>query len=122
MIPPLRWINFPRKTWVNFDYKSITERRTRQRQTKKLRHLKSWAQRDGQKAVLYIGAKVLGLECSYYKTGNVKDATFRGDSISNCEARRLMYAKTYIDIATGTLHSDNDKLKAAAAELLASVE
>ena len=23
MIPPLRWINFPRKTWVNFDYKSI---------------------------------------------------------------------------------------------------
>ena len=71
---------------------------------------------------LYIGAKVLGLECSYYKTGNVKDATFRGDSISNCEARRLMYAKTYIDIATGTLYSDNDKLKAAAAELLASVE
>ena len=71
---------------------------------------------------LYISAKVLGLDCDYYKTGNVKDAAFRGDSISNCEARRLMYAKTYIDIAAGTLHSDNDKLKAAAAELLASVE
>ena len=71
---------------------------------------------------LYIGAKVLGLDCDYYKTGNVKDAAFRGDSISNCEARRLMYAKTYIDVKTGELHSDSDKLRDAATELLKSVE
>ena len=60
--------------------------------------------------------------CDYYKTGNVKDAAFRGDSISNCEARRLMYAKTYIDVKTGELHSDSDKLRDAATELLKSVE
>ena len=67
---------------------------------------------------LYINAKALGLECDYYKTGNIHHATFRGRDISNCEARRMKAAKTYIDVATGEVHSDNADLKEAAQEMM----
>lgn len=66
---------------------------------------------------LYINASMLGLECSYYKTGNISDAYFDGDSISNSEARRMKSAKTYIDIHTDRVFSDNDKLLEAAKKL-----
>lgn len=67
---------------------------------------------------LYINASTLGLECDYYNTGNVKHAEFQGHSISNCEARRMKAAKTYIDVKTGTVHSDNTLLERAVQELL----
>ena len=66
---------------------------------------------------LYINAAQLGLVCSYYKTGNVSSATFNGNSISNCEARRMKGSKTFIDVKTGKVYSDNDLLGKAAAEL-----
>lgn len=66
---------------------------------------------------LYINAAQLGLDCSYYKTGNISGADFKGERISNCEARRMKAAKTYIDIKTGKAHSDNYTLENAAREL-----
>ena len=66
---------------------------------------------------LYINAAQLGLVCSYYKTGNVSSATFNGNSVSNCEARRMKGSKTFIDVKTGKVYSDNDLLEKVAAEL-----
>ena len=71
---------------------------------------------------LYINASDLGLECTYYNTGNVKHATFKGEDISNCEARRMKASKTYINVEDGTIHSDNDTLSEAVMEILASVQ
>ena len=66
---------------------------------------------------MYINAAQLGLVCSYYKTGNISSAEFQGESISNCQARRYKAAKTFIDIKTERVFSDQPALKIAAAEL-----
>lgn len=66
---------------------------------------------------LYINANMLGLVCKYYKTGNISDAEFKGKWISNCHARRMKAAKTFIDVATGKVYSDDELLKTAATEL-----
>ena len=66
---------------------------------------------------LYINAGVLGLVCSYYGTGNIRSATFCGDDISNSEARRMKAAKTFIDVKTDTVYSDNVRLSHEAARL-----
>ena len=71
---------------------------------------------------LYINASALGLDCSYYKTGNISGATFKDRHISNCEARRMKDAKTFIDIKTGKAHSDNPTLLRAVEELIGNVE
>lgn len=63
---------------------------------------------------LYISAEQLGLDCDYYKTGNISGAEFQGKHISNSEAYRMKAAKTYIDIKTGKLRSDNWTLEQAA--------
>ena len=57
---------------------------------------------------LYIDAKVLGLELTYYKTGNVSNATWQGESISNADGRRLDNSKVYVDVADGSLHVSTD--------------
>lgn len=67
---------------------------------------------------LYINAGQIGLTCTYYNTGNISSAEFNGDSISNCEARRMKAAKTYIDLNTDRVHSDNTTLKEAVEEIL----
>jgi hypothetical protein len=56
---------------------------------------------------LYVNASVLGLECTYYASGNIHTATFDGCQISNHQAYGMKCAKTYIDLTTNTLHSDN---------------
>ena len=66
---------------------------------------------------LYINASTLGLTCRYYNSGNIADAYFDGERVSNCEARRMKAAKTYLDVKTGRLYSDNSTLKRAAAKL-----
>lgn len=66
---------------------------------------------------LYINADRLGLDCDYYKSGNICGATFEDEHISNSEARRMKSAKTYIDIKTGRLYSDNNTLLMAAQRL-----
>ena len=67
---------------------------------------------------LYINATQLGLNCTYYKTGNISGAWFNGEEISNSEARRMKGAKTYIDIKTGKVYSDNAYLKEAAEKMM----
>ena len=67
---------------------------------------------------MYINASTLGLRCEYYKTGNVRNATFGEYSISNCEARRIQGAKTYIDLIRRELVSDNEYTMDAAARLI----
>lgn len=71
---------------------------------------------------MYFNATVLGLELEYYKTGNIRDASFRGMGLSNSMGGRYKAAKTYIDLATGTVHSDFDCLAEAVRELIAQVE
>lgn len=71
---------------------------------------------------LYINATHLGLELTYYKTGNISSAYMNGERISNAQGYRYKAAKTYIDIQTGEVHSDRDDLKEAAQELLNSVD
>lgn len=67
---------------------------------------------------LYVNASTLGLDCTYYKTGNISSATFRGDGISNSEARRYKAAKTYIDLNEGVIVSDYATLAETVAEIL----
>lgn len=73
---------------------------------------------------LYINAQTMGLTVRYHKTGTVAEAYWNGERISNGEARRMMSAKTYIDLKDGSLHSDNywcDTLKDAAQALIDEV-
>lgn len=70
---------------------------------------------------LYVNASALGLVCEYYGTGNVKHAEFNGEEISNCRARRMKASKTFIDVKTWRLYSDDDMLKEAAAQRMAAV-
>ena len=67
---------------------------------------------------LYINASMLGLELTYYKTGNVSGAWFNGEEISNTRGREYKEAKTYINIETGAVISSVSTLKDAAQELL----
>lgn len=70
---------------------------------------------------LYVSAGVLGLECEYYKTGNIKNAYFRGERVSNCEGRRMKAANTYVNVKDGKVHSNNDTLKQAAEEIVSAI-
>ena len=83
------------------------------------RGFKRW--QKGSMDRLYVNASTLGLECSYYKTGNISGAWFQGSQISHAEGGRMQAAKTYIDVADGTVHSDNDTLAEAANAILAEV-
>lgn len=67
---------------------------------------------------MYINASTLGLICTYYKTGNISNAEFRGNWISNSECCRLKGAKTYIDLNNKRIVSDSARLAAAAADLI----
>lgn len=51
------------------------------------------------------GDKLMGLKCSYYKSGNVSYAELNGEEISHAEAHRIggAYADAYIDLATGSI-------------------
>ena len=70
---------------------------------------------------LYINAGALGLETRRYKTGNISYAEFNGVEISHAEGYRMLSAKTYIDIKTGKVFSDNDTLEQTAKDLLNEV-
>lgn len=66
---------------------------------------------------MYISARELGLVCEYYNTGNIYKAWFNGELISNCRARKLKAAKTYIDLKTGKVYSTVGQLGAMAATI-----
>lgn len=67
---------------------------------------------------MYINASTLGLICVYRKSGTISDAEFRGESISNRQARMMADAKTYIDLNNRRLVSQSAMLAAAAADLI----
>ena len=67
---------------------------------------------------LYINADKLGLDCDYYKTGNISSATFGGKKISNSMAREMKAAKTYIDVRTGRVYSDSYTLQRTVENLI----
>ena len=67
---------------------------------------------------LYINAAQLGLVCEYYHTGNIKYAELNGKSVSNSEARRMKASKTFVDLKTEKVYSDNSALQEAAEALI----
>lgn len=58
-----------------------------------------------------IGNELIGLECSYYKSGNLSSAYLAGEKISNAEAQRVMsvYSRAYVNAMTGELHDVNGR-------------
>lgn len=53
---------------------------------------------------LYINCTQYGCEFNYYKTGNISDAYFQGERVSNAEGYRFKSTKVYVDVNTGELH------------------
>lgn len=72
---------------------------------------------------LYINASMLGLECDYYSTGNIRSAKFAGMEISNCLARKIKAARMYFEVSDGTFHSDlfDTKINLAVSDFLAKI-
>ena len=60
----------------------------------------------GKHKRLYLTAKALGLKCDYYHSGNISHAWVDGETISNCEARRILGAGAYIDMVSGEVIDD----------------
>ena len=67
---------------------------------------------------LYINADRLGLECDYYKSGNISYAEFDGEKISNSRASSMLNTKTYIDLVKRQIVSGNCVLAAKVANIL----
>lgn len=67
---------------------------------------------------LYIKPEYLGLELTRYKSGNISSAKFKGEAISNSEARRIEGTKCYVDVATKEVVCDREDLKQAAQEVV----
>lgn len=57
---------------------------------------------------LYINATDLGLNVEYYNTGNVRNATWQGERVSNADGRRLLATKLWVDVETGESHIRSD--------------
>lgn len=49
--------------------------------------------------------KIINLKLSYYKTGNISNASLDGDRISNCEAKKILASlnSSYIDVTSGKI-------------------
>lgn len=77
---------------------------------------------NGNMRRMYINASQLGLECEYYKSGNIRSAVFNGKQISNSLARVLKLSKTYIDLSDMNVHSTNSMLLDAAKAILDNTE
>lgn len=84
------------------------------------RGFKRW--QKGSYDRLYINSENLGLELSFYNTGNISGAHWQGATISHAEGGRLRYAKTYIDVQTGKVFSQHEWLKEAAETILKEVQ
>jgi len=89
---------------------------------------KRWTK--GKMDRLYIDATKLGAKIDYYKTGNVSDAFWQGERVSNSDGRRLLASKIFVDITTGELHVstgfdepyDTKSLEDSAKDLIGEIE
>lgn len=70
---------------------------------------------------LYIDPPYLGLKCLYYYNGNICSAYLDGEYLEQKEAGRLMATKTYIDVCTEEIFSEDERLLKAAKELYGKV-
>lgn len=79
---------------------------------------------------LYINTTKLGAEIDYYKSGNVCDAFWQGERVSNADGRRLLASKVFVDVKTGELRVstsfrepyDTKSLEDAAKDLIDEIE
>lgn len=81
---------------------------------------------NGNMDRLYINCTSYGCEFYYYKTGNISDAYFQGERVSNAEGRRFKATKVYVDVKTGELHIDTStryesEIREAVEAIIASV-
>lgn len=68
---------------------------------------------------LYIDAKTaLDFEYDTNKSGHVSGAWLNGEKISNTRGSELVSSKTYIDVNTGALVSNNNTMRDAAQEIM----
>jgi len=70
-----------------------------------------------------VQAKMIGLSCSCYKTGNISSATLNGEVISNCEAKRILSSigKLWYDAKTGKWEH-RDMADSRAQEIIDAIE
>lgn len=61
----------------------------------------------GEHDRLYVKPELLGLSCEYYKTGNVKSATWKGLGTSNGSATRILAASIWYDIKADKIYIKN---------------
>ena len=66
----------------------------------------------------YINTEYLGLKLEYYKSGNIQSAWLDGYSISNCQARRLLGNKNYVDLIEKLISSTNKDFLLKIAKML----
>lgn len=65
-----------------------------------------WQRGDKDRVYINNWPEFAGLETSHYKTGNIADASYQGEGISNSQASKILGAldKVWFDAATGKLH------------------
>lgn len=72
----------------------------------------------GEMKRIYINPSSVGYEWDTYKTGNISDAWLNEKTISNCEMRRVLGSKTYVDVKTDKIHSTYPPMKEAAEAMI----
>lgn len=68
--------------------------------------LNEWTGRNGQtRRYVNNWTSIIGLDITYYKTGNIRHATWDGEAISNTSANALLGTKVWLD-SDDTVHVD----------------
>lgn len=93
--------------------------------TEKLMELgNEWKSGDKHRIYFEDLPKFFGLNAKYYNSGKIMSATFRGEEISNTQAReiegRFTQSKVWYDVTTGQFEQKNVQPKAFAA-IVASI-
>ena len=93
---------------------------------------KVWKHPESGEIRIYLNRvsdDLLGIEKDFYKTGNLREFSWRGHQTSNCQGKRIMAALdgAYFDVKTGCIitnrWADSDtagSVKAALAEAIAA--
>ena len=69
-----------------------------------------WQKNGMDRIYLNDWAEFAGLDVSYYKSGNISSAGYRGEGISNAQARHILASirNVWFDLADGELHCRYD--------------
>jgi hypothetical protein len=66
---------------------------------------------------MYVNATMLGFTYDTNRYGKLQRSYFNGEEVGNCEGRKYLAAKTYLDLNTMEMISDRGDLRQAALEL-----